>query len=373
MTKKIILILSILLIPYTSYAQENLINKLFIEGKIEEVINKSKDLLKADPHNALNNFTLGGGLEMKKKFNEALPYFEKSLKYSKNDSFITEITLSHLGTTYYGIGKYKESKESFNKVINNSSNKSLLSYSLRYSKLFGLSNDYKNWKEVTSEHFIFHFQEQTKVKDIKEFINEREKAFSIINSFFKIKKFPKKIDFFVWNSNEDSQKIINLNASFSKPEYCLIHSNYDQSLGHEMTHVIANFIDQESINTPFVTEGLAIYFDQDLKDKATLAKNRIKTAAKKHHVFKTTLKELWEENWEEYQKKYNNPKIPFHVITDPMSAGFIGFLIDKKGREKFLELYKNQTYENAIKIYGEKGLTSIIENYENYVYDRKKS
>lgn len=363
MNKIAIIVIIFLLISSASFAEEDLINILFMEGKTEEVIIKSKKLLKTEPNNALNNFALGAALEIKEQFSNAVPYLENAVKYSKNNDFIEEIALSHLGTSYYGVGRYNESKASFIKVLGKSNNKNMLAYSLKYSKLFGLSDDYINWNQITSKHFIFHFQPKTKVKNIKKFIDDREKAFAVINSFFMVKNFPKKIDFFVWNSDEDSKKIINLYPGFSKPEYCLTHSYYDQTTGHEMTHIIANFTGSQFIKTPFITEGIAVYFDQNINDKATLAKKTIKKWRQSHSLNKLNLKDLWQKNWEEWQS------IDIYFITNPMVAGFIGLLIEKKGREKFLELYENQTYVNALKIYGEKELIRLMNEYESYIYD----
>lgn len=362
MTKKIIFSIIFLLISLDSFAEENLMSVLFAEGKTDEVIIKSQKLLKTDPKNPDNNFTLGAALEMKEQFKEAVPYLKNAIKYSNKNDFIYEIALSHLATTYYATGKYNESKTGFNEILGKSNNDSILSYSLKYSKLFGLSKEYENWNNITSDNFVFHFQPGTKVTNTKEYIDDREKTFSTINSFFKVKKFPKKIDFFVWNSGEDSMKIINMNPGFSKPEYCLIHSYYDQTLGHEMTHIIANFSGTPNIKTPFITEGIAIYFDQNIADKATLAKKRINKWSQKHTFNKINLKDLWQKDWDEWQR------IEVNFITDPLAAGFVGLLIEIKGREKFLELYKNQTYENAVKIYGKKELENLIKSYENYIY-----
>jgi hypothetical protein len=50
-------------------------------------------------------------------------------------------------------------------------------------------------------------------------------------------------------------------------------------------------------------------------------------------------------------------------ILYPLSGLFVKELIDNFGKEKFLELFKNQTYENAKLIFGNK-LDTMIEELE---------
>ena len=73
---------------------------------------------------------------------------------------------------------------------------------------------------------------------------------------------PKKIDFFVWTSREDAKKLMNAKLGFAKPSFCVVHSHYQQTKGHEMTHVIANYTSKISNKTRFINEGTAVCFDQ---------------------------------------------------------------------------------------------------------------
>ncbi len=53
-------------------------------------------------------------------------------------------------------------------------------------------------------------------------------------------------------------------------------------------------------------------------------------------------------------------------LYNMVSAAFVEFLIEKEGKEKFMLLFKDQTYYNAKKIYGE-SLPTIISESEKEI------
>jgi hypothetical protein len=161
---------------------------------------------------------------------------------------------------------------------------------------------------------------------------------------------PKKIDMFVWNSNDDARKVLGVTLGFSKPEFCIVHTLFNQTVGHEMTHVISNYTSEIKEKTRFINEGTAVCFDQTGRDGEIQVKEWIKA-----NNTKVSIKDLWLNN-----------KPSADEILYPMSGLFVRRLIERFGKEKFLTFFKNQTYGNAQKVFGEQ-LELLIQDVENKV------
>jgi len=128
-------------------------------------------------------------------------------------------------------------------------------------------------------------------------------------------------------------------------EFCVIHSLIDQSIGHEMTHVITHQLVGNPKKISLINEGTAVHFDQTGQDKLRIVKSKLRGQF-------VSVTELWE-NWEAL-----SPEVSY-----PLSGAFVKLLIEKGGKEKFLELLKDQSFDNAAVIYGEQ-LSDIITEFE---------
>ncbi|MBU0474730.1 MAG: hypothetical protein KKF62_11260 [Bacteroidetes bacterium] len=65
--------------------------------------------------------------------------------------------------------------------------------------------------------------------------------------------------------------------------------------------------------------------------------------------------EIWA-NWKNYPDD----------LTYPLSGLFVKELIDKFGKEKFIEFFGNQNYENEKLVFGEE-LDEVIKDFENKI------
>ena len=77
---------------------------------------------------------------------------------------------------------------------------------------------------------------------------------------------------------------------------------------------------------------------------------KLKIAQETYKTNQIDIKEIWRN-----QTKLNDD------ILYPISGAFVNFLIEYD-KEKFLKLTENQTYENAIKIYGE-NIDDLIDDF----------
>jgi len=211
--------------------------------------------------------------------------------------------------------------------------------------------NFDKWTVKETENFKFYFQPNTRVSNINEYVHERERAFKKINNVFKA-QLPQKIIYFIWNSNEDALKEIDETLGFSLPKAYTIHSLYEQTIGHEMTHVIVGNMDGAIKQTALINEGLAMYFDQTNRDFLTI----LKESMHKLKGEKISIKDWW--------IKWPGDMIGDNFYTYVVAAAFVEYLIEEEGMDKMIELAKNQTYQNAKFIYGDK-IDQLIVEFEN--------
>ncbi len=321
------------------------LGKLYMSGNFNQTIIKAKEYLSDDKDNIDYKLILGRALADNRDFKASIPILKSTAENDTENSWRKAWSLGYLGSCYFMISDYKNSEQAIKDCINLNATKNATNYSYKRLLLFGYDDFFKDWDIIESDNFRFHFQ---KISDSEKeyYINSREKAFQQINDFFKC-DIPKKIDFFVWNSREDATKILHTNLGFADPQYCIIHSHYQQTKGHEMTHVISNYLSENISKTGLINEGTSVCFDLTNQNKEELIKSWLEK-----HDEKVNIKDVWS-NWKKYPNEFSYP----------LSGVFVGELIDKFGKEKFLSFFIDQTYENAKNIFGNE-LDIMIEDFE---------
>jgi hypothetical protein len=189
---------------------------------------------------------------------------------------------------------------------------------------------------LEGQNIVFHFQDTTAV-DVMRFMKAHEAAFEQNNEVFEA-KLPKKVDFFVWSNPEKARQILGKSLGFTDPDLCLCNVRTNQTLGHELTHVLSYWAWQmlPKERTRFINEGVAVCFD------VSNEKPRMEMALKAVRGQKlTTVLQLWKDETAD------------EMILYPVAGAFIQFLYQKGGQEQFKMLIKNQSLNSAKQIYGE--------------------
>jgi len=322
--------------------------KLYQSHNYKLVIEKGLPLLNTESNKTDLNLILGRAYADKGDYKKAIPYLDYTAKNDKRNSWRKAWALGYLGTCYFMVQQYDDSQKSLKKCIKLKATKNATNYAYGRTLLFGFDEFYHNWRTVETDHFRFHFQDMTDT-EIEKYISSREKSYKGINDFFK-STLSNKINFFVWDSRDDAKNILRTNLGFAKPEFYIVHSHYQQTKGHEMTHVISNYTSDISNKTRFINEGTAVCFDHSSQDRMQLVKNWIKT-----HNKRIVIKDYWD----------NGRNYPEEILY-PIAGLFVKELIGNYGREKYLEFFKNQTYGNAKFVFGDK-LDNIIQEFENKI------
>lgn len=212
----------------------------------------------------------------------------------------------------------------------------------------GKDKFFNDWIMVDSKHFIFHFPSNSIVKNKDQFINNHEQAYAKLNSFLET-SLPQKINYFVWNYSYEAEKFGIGVLSFALPELCLVHVHAAESIGHEMTHLLTYYLPGSTgIKTKFINEGIATYFD--LNNRSVYGGPGFKKPNEKISLIKA-----WENDY-----TYSDYVYYF------LGAEVIKLLNQKFGKDKLIRLIENQSYKNALNIYG-KELTKVIEEVENKI------
>lgn len=348
---KKILTLILIWTSFISSGQNDAINdlwKLYNSNDYKTAINKAKPLLENEPDNIDLNLIVGRSYTDLGEFKNAVTFLETTVTNDNNNSWRKAWALSYLGICYFMMQDYIDSESSLNECIKLNVTRNATNNAYQQTLLFGYYEYYKTWKVIETDNFRFHFQNMG-TEEIEKYTSLREMAYTEINDFFK-STLPKKIDFYVWESREDAKKILRSNLGFARPNFCIVHTHYQQTIGHEMTHIISNYTSDITTKNRFINEGTAVCFDLSNQDRIKQVKNWIASNNQKIEI-----RNFWI-NGEEYGEE----------ILYPLAGSFVNELIDNFGKEKFLEFFKNQTYNNARLVFGD-NLDKVIKDFENKI------
>ena len=327
--KKIILFV-IIFICSLLFSQKKEMIEALKNNEVEKAIEIGNRLLQEEPDSFETNFLFAKAYNAKFDFKNANYYITKADSLSIEDWQKSWVFVEAI-QTYYGLGEIKKAQSLYHEAKKSKGTKNSEKSLNQWGLLFGFDNLYNDWKIIETENIIFHFQNTISEKEMKFIANSRQHAFDRINSFFN-SKLSKKLDFFVWDLDENFNKFLNRKLGFTRPEFCVSHNRLKQSPGHEIAHNISFWNNRKNIRTNFINEGIGVYFDQNNNDKLKIAK-------KLYSSNSFSIRDIWK----------NDININDELLYS-VSGAFVEYLI-KYDKDKFLLLAGNQTYENAQKVY----------------------
>lgn len=323
--------------------------KMYNKGQFAEVLEKAEPLLKEKPEDIDLRLLLGRTYTDVARYGEAIPNLNFADQNDAQKTWRKAWSEAYLGICYFSLGEPEKSKKYLDRCIQLNATENVVKFAAKRKALFGLDDLYRAFTTKESEHIIFHFHPAAldSIGNAEEYIQTREKAYENIQAFFS-GKLPKKVDFFVWNSEATMQGALQTGSGFARPEYGIIHSHFDQTPGHELAHVISHYSDSIVAKTSLINEGTAVFFDQTGRNRLDAARDAIKKSGLK----RISIEDMWDSRTTDASVLY------------PVSGAFIEYLIRQEGREKYFLLFKNQTYTNAKTVYGGR-LAELIETFED--------
>jgi len=204
------------------------------------------------------------------------------------------------------------------------------------------SKVYADWVVRDSPHFEFRFSPAISDLDYDAYAAAHETAYAFIAAWCGADEV-RPIRYFVWDSREDAKEASRdrhtciPTPGFNRATVSLVHVRRDQTVGHETAHILSlRTLKPVRING-LVSEGLAVFLDMTKRDRMVTAR-----AALRSHDEPITVDALWRD-WSAFPD----------TVSYPVAGAFVQMLVEKGGRDSFLELFRDQTPVRARAIYGE--------------------
>jgi hypothetical protein len=272
---------------------------------------------------------------------EARPYL-KQLTESDQRDWIYAWSLFYLGAIDIQAGNDTAAVRAWTEVRDGGWTKNVSRTAESNLRAFALDDAFANWSRQQTAHCRFTFSPMYADRDLRAFAQEHELAYIELTKFFGGEtKMP--LRYIVWNSVEEARDLCGIRSlGFANPKFCVVHCTWDQTLGHEMAHVISFHAVEPVARTRFINEGLAVCFDLSKRDRREVAR----AAVRKAGITTMHLPDLWQDE---------ATPIPdsLEAVFYPVAGAWVQTLIDRGGRKKFLELCREQTLVGARRIYGE--------------------
>jgi tetratricopeptide (TPR) repeat protein len=317
---------------------------LFERGELDSAIAISKQYTDSEP-GAYQ--IIGQALLKQNKYNEAIPYLEKGKNSSNAQPSVRAWCMNDLGIAYFKKGQYDKAKENLKACIELNATANSVKSAAGAAVLFGLSDHYSNWITKETRHIVFHFQRLPDNAEL--YMGATEAAYDSINRFFRA-VLPIKIDYFVWDNVKQGEKLLRQPLAFTKTAFCVTHTSLDNTRGHELTHSISYYATTIKSTNNLIFEGVAGYFDFSGRDRLKEIRGLVLG-----HAMKISITGIWK----------SGEHMPEGILY-PLGAVLTGALIQNFGRDKFIQLLSDQSYENAKRIYGP-ALDDLIRDLESKI------
>jgi hypothetical protein len=198
---------------------------------------------------------------------------------------------------------------------------------------------FADWMTRETGHFIFRFSPELVGFDPDTFAAKHEAAFARIAYWFGWES-DGPIRMIVWTGDDEAGAYGIPTLGFSRAQVSLIHARADQTVGHEMAHVISLRAVRPVRIAGLLGEGIAVYHDGRRGDRMKRA--RVAWVGRPADAPRPSIRELWND-WSLASEKWGYP----------LAGAFVEMLVEKGGRDRFLQLFRDQTIERAEAIYGD--------------------
>lgn len=207
------------------------------------------------------------------------------------------------------------------------------------------------WMVVERDDIIFYFEDMDYL-DALIFANRHQDAYNILKEVFE-PQLPQKARYFVWTDRDLAEELLGKPLGFALPQKCVCYIHDNQTLGHEMTHMLSYWAGgvEPTEYARFINEGVAVAFDLSERDFIAMAKE----ALAGQNV--NSIRDFWDGNLQ------NAPE----EILYPTGGAFMQLLYQQNMPDKYYSLLKNQSFGSAQNIYGKDWLDTFIADFDKQV------
>jgi tetratricopeptide (TPR) repeat protein len=353
---KMMLMLAILLTAVAALAQEGPADRLwelYKQGRFEDVIREGKVELTTGTPTAQVNLAVGRSLVDLGKIDESLIYLDTAIRLDPGKTWIYAWGQVYLGVVHFRQDRPDQARAAWIKARDSAATRNATRNAVNHLKMLGLAESYDGWETFSSEHFEFCYSPHLVDFDGVAYARRHEEAYEIISAWFG-EGASEKINFFVWADKEEASEANMPPLGFSRPDFNLVHATADQTVGHEMTHVISAHALQPEVKVGLINEGTAVFHDQSGRDQVARAGKAFDDAPEGQVT--VSLGALWED-WS---------LLPAE-ISYPLGGTWVSILIEKGGKEKFLEFFRDQSLAHARQVYGA-DLQTWMDEFDAEIY-----
>jgi len=193
------------------------------------------------------------------------------------------------------------------------------------------------WHTESAGQLHAHFPADTVVDDPEAWLARRLAAFERAQAFFRA-EIPRPVHLFVYNDDAQAMPVTGRPLGFAIPADLAVHTAHGQTPGHELAHVVAGWAVESAARGRFVGEGLAVAFDDTGRDRLAQAREAVRATG----AVSFSVLDLWA----------SEGAAPESVLY-PVAGAFVGWLVERGGRDRFLELLELPWPERAETIYGD--------------------
>jgi hypothetical protein len=270
----------------------------------------------------------------------ALPHLERALALDTLRDASRGWALAYVGKARFALGDTAGARAALAGVAALRPTERLSSTVATDWRLFGFDTTYARWTTLRTPHLRLHLSPNAPILDRATFADVRERAAMQIAAALgdtSVVAAPKPIDLFVWDTEAEAHAAGLARVHFARPTVGLTHMTWDQTVGHELAHVITYRAVRPATSTPLVTEGVAVYFDGSTSD-------RVEEAAAALSGLRTTrvdIRALWDD-W---------TRLPPGVAY-PVAGAVVEALVREGGMQPLRALLREQTLAEARRLHG---------------------
>lgn len=316
---------------------------LYQQGDLEAVIRQGKELLTGGEETAQVNLAVGRALADQGQWAEAEVFLRRAADLDATGrTWVYAWAYVYLGNAAWTGGDADGARQAWILARDAGATRNATRAARMNLVGLGLDESFAAWHEFTTDHFRFLFSDRLVDLDRTAYAREHEEAYAAISGWFGGGP-ARPIRFIVWADQDEATAAGMPELGFARPELNLVHCLAQQTVGHEMTHVIAVAALQPTLRTGLINEGTAVFHDQTGRDRLAVARRALAAAVTEAGgpLPPVALRALWDD-WS---------LLPA-AASYPLAGAWVERLVQKGGKEKFLEFFTDQSREHARQVYG---------------------
>lgn len=271
---------------------------------------------------------------------EALPHLERARAAGGRRDHTLGWTLAYLARVRFALGDHAGARTALDSATRASGSARLTALLAADRRVLGLDTTFARWRTVDTPHLRLRISPAAPILDTAAFAEARERAAVRIAAALgdtAAAAAPKRIDLFVWDSDVEAQAAGMARVHFARPALGVTHLTWDQTVGHEIAHIVAYRAARPRTRSALVTEGVAVYFDAAADDRLADAAGAMNGRA----IARVDLRALWHD-WS---------ALPAPVAY-PVAGAVIEMLVREGGAARLPALLREQTLDDARRTYG---------------------